>query len=130
MTGSQFCFLNIAAVGFIDNNSIRHFHDTSLNPLQFITSTGFYGIGIKEIWDMIYEYFAFVKANGYFEYRRNEQAKYWMYESINEHLRDSFYNNEKIISMLAAKEEEVLNGKLTSFVAAKKLLDAYFSTLK
>jgi hypothetical protein len=24
----------------------------------------------------------------------------------------------------------VLNGKLTSFVAAKKLLDAYFSTLK
>ena len=52
------------------------------------------------------------------------------YESINEHLRDSFYNNEKIISMLAAKEEEVLNGKLTSFVAAKKLLDAYFSTLK
>ena len=28
-----------------------------------------------------------------FEYRRNEQAKYWMYESINEHLRDSFYNN-------------------------------------
>ena len=40
------------------------------------------------------------------------------------------YNNEKIISMLAAKEEEVLNGKLTSFVAAKKLLDAYFSTLK
>ena len=78
----------------------------------------------------ILDWFAFVKANGYFEYRRNEQAKYWMYESINEHLRDSFYNNEKIISMLAAKEEEVLNGKLTSFVAAKKLLDAYFSTLK
>lgn len=40
MTGSQFCFLNIAAVSFIDNDSIRHFHDTSLNPLQFITSTG------------------------------------------------------------------------------------------
>ena len=103
--------------------------DSGWSP-KVMTYSGFYGIGIKEIWDMIYEYFAFVKANGYFEYRRNEQAKYWMYESINEHLRDSFYNNEKIISMLAAKEEEVLNGKLTSFVAAKKLLDAYFSTLK
>lgn len=33
---------------------------------------GFYGIGIKEIWDMIYEYFVFVKVNGYFEYCRNE----------------------------------------------------------
>ena len=79
---------------------------------------------------MVDEYFAFVKANGYFEQRRNEQAKYWMYESINEHLRDSFYNNETIASMLAVKEEEVLNGKLSSFVAAKMLLDAYYDTLK
>ena len=38
---------------------------------------------------MIYEYIDFVE-NGYFEYRRNEQSKYWMYESINEQLRDSF----------------------------------------
>jgi LAO/AO transport system kinase len=28
--------------------------------------------------------------------------------------------------MLAAKEREVLNGQLTSFVAAKKLLDTYY----
>ena len=70
---------------------------------------------------MVDEYFAFVKANGYFEQRRNEQAKYWMYESINEHLRDSFYNNETIASMLAVKEEEVLNGKLTSFCCGKEV---------
>ena len=46
--------------------------------------SGFYGNGIKEVWDMVYEYFDFVKQNGYFQYRRNEQSKYWMYESINE----------------------------------------------
>ena len=103
--------------------------DSGWSP-KVLTYSGFYGLGIKEIWDMVDEYFAFVKANGYFEQRRNEQAKYWMYESINEHLRDSFYNNETIASMLAVKEEEVLNGKLTSFVAAKKLLDAYYDTLK
>jgi len=33
-----------------------------------------------------YEYIDFVKTNGYFEYRRNEQSKYWMYETINEQL--------------------------------------------
>ena len=44
--------------------------------------------------------------------------------------RNTYYNNETIASMLAVKEEEVLNGKLTSFVAAKKLLDAYYDTLK
>ena len=91
--------------------------------------SGFYGIGIKEIWDMIYEYVAFAKGNGYFDYRRNEQAKYWMYETINEHLRNSFYQNSTIVDMLKATERSVLNGEKTSFVAAKQLLDTYFALL-
>ncbi len=97
---------------------------------QVLTYSGFYGLGIKEVWDMVYEYIDFVKANGYFEFRRNEQSKYWMYETINEQLRDSFYHNAKIESMLADKESQVLQGNLTSFVAAKKLLDTYFEELK
>ena len=79
---------------------------------------------------MIYEYIDFVKANGYFEHRRNEQSKYWMYESINEQLRDSFYQNPTIEAMLAHQEQQVLQGNLTSFVAAKHLLDTYFGELK
>lgn len=102
--------------------------DSGWTP-QVLTYSGFYGLGIKEIWDMIDAYFEFVKANGYFEYRRNEQAKYWMYETINEALRDRFYHNEQMVAQLRAKEEEVLNGQLTSFVAAKKLLDAYYQMI-
>ena len=97
---------------------------------QVLTYSGFYGIGIAEIWKMIYDYIDFVKRNGYFEHRRNEQAKYWMYETINEHLRDSFYNNPKIADMLPRKELAVLSGGLTSFVAARQLLDAYFAEMK
>lgn len=97
---------------------------------QVLTYSGFYNIGVKEVWDMVYAYIDFVKDNGYFEYRRNEQSKYWMYESINEQLRDSFYHNPAVSSMLPGKEKEVLTGNLTSFVAAKRLLDAYFSEIK
>lgn len=97
---------------------------------QVMTYSGFYNIGVEEIWDMVYKYFDFVKANGYFEHRRNEQAKYWMYETINEHLRDSFYQNERIAAMLAGQEQEVLNGRTTSFAAAKRLLDTYFEEMK
>ena len=75
-------------------------------------------------------YIDFVKDNGYFEYRRNEQSKYWMYETINEQLRDSFYHNPQIEAMLTGKEKQVLQGNLTSFVAAKNLLDTYFAELK
>ncbi len=87
--------------------------------------SGFYGLGIKEVWDMIYEYFDFVQANGYFSHRRNEQAKYWMYESINEHLRNSFYNNPVIEQKLIEAERSVLAGEKTSFVAANELLKIY-----
>ncbi len=103
--------------------------DSGWTP-QVLTYSGFYNIGVKEVWDMVYEYIDFVKDNGYFDYRRNEQSKYWMYESINEQLRDSFYQNSRIAAMLAEKEQQVLNGNLTSFVAAKNLLDTYFEEKK
>jgi LAO/AO transport system kinase len=78
---------------------------------------------------MIYEYFDFVKQNGYFDYRRNEQSKYWMYESINEHLRLNFYNNALIRNELPVAERSVLAGLQTSFTAAQGLLDEYFKQL-
>ena len=78
---------------------------------------------------MIYQYIDFVKANGYFDYRRNEQSKYWMYESINEHLRLNFYNNPIIKAQLQPAEQTVLQGLKTSFVAAQDLLDEYFRIL-
>ncbi len=92
--------------------------------------SGFYGLGIKEVWDMIFEYVDFVKGSGYFEHRRAEQAKYWMYESINEQLRNGFYNNETIAALLPRAERAVLDGQQTSFIAAKHLLDTYFGLLK
>ena len=97
---------------------------------QVLTYSGFYNIGVKEIWDMVYAYIDFVRKNGYFEHRRNEQAKYWMYETINEHLRDSFYQNPEIASLLPLQEKDVLEGRATSFSAARKLLEMYFSGLK
>jgi LAO/AO transport system kinase len=92
--------------------------------------SGFYGLGIKEVWDMIYEYIDFVKANGYFDYRRNEQSKYWMYETINEQLRSSFYNSSLIQDHLQEAERKVLTGRQTSFAAAGDLLDMYFENLR
>ena len=96
---------------------------------QVLTYSGFYGIGIKEVWDMVYAYIDFVRQNGYFDHRRAEQAKYWMYESINENLRDSFYQNPTIETMLKAEERSVLAGEKTSFVAAKQLFDTYLALL-
>ena len=92
---------------------------------KVLTYSGFYELRIKEIWDMVWNYVDYVKGNGYFQLRRNEQAKYWMYESINETLRNSFFNNPIIEEQIVKSEQQVLNGEITSFVAAKKLLELY-----
>lgn len=97
---------------------------------KVLTYSGFYGYGVKEIWEMIFEYFDFVKKNGYFDYRRHEQNKYWMYETIDNAIRNSFYNDPVIGNLLRTMEESVQNGEKTSFVAAHRLLDVYFDNLK
>jgi len=88
------------------------------------------GLGIDTIWNDINEYVDFVKKNDYFEQRRMQQAKYWMYESINEELRNHFYNQKGIKEKLKVFEENVLHRKTNSFLAARILLDEYFKEKK
>lgn len=97
---------------------------------EVITYSGYYELGIDMVWDMIDRYFEYVKKTGYFERRRNEQAKYWMIETINEQLRNKFYNTPEVRTLLEQKEMRVLNNEQTSFTAAKEVLDLYFSLLK
>ena len=93
---------------------------------EVLTYSGYFELGIPEVWDMIDRYFAFVDANGYFERKRSEQARYWMYETIDEQLRANFYNNPEIERMLAEREARVLSNRQSSFTAARDILDHYF----
>jgi len=81
--------------------------------------------GVMDVWKNVEEYVAFTKQNGYFEHHRTEQAKYWMYETINAALLNGFYQNEKMEKLLQRAEQQVLNNELSSFIAANNLLDAY-----
>lgn len=83
--------------------------------------------GIPEIWNMVKRYIEFVKGNNFFDYKRNSQSKYWMYETINQQLKANFYQNLEIQKLLAESETKVLSNELSSFVAAKQLLDKYFN---
>lgn len=84
------------------------------------------GKGVAEVMEMVYEYMAFTRENGCFNQKRARQARYWMYESINEQLRNHFYQDPHIRELLEKKEAQVLNDEISSFAAAQALLDAYF----
>ena len=96
---------------------------------EVLTYSGYYELGIAEVWDMIDRYFAFVKANGYFERKRHEQARWWMFETINEQLRKNFYENPEVEALLARREADVLANRRSSFAAASDVLDFYFDKI-
>lgn len=82
--------------------------------------------GLEEVWKGVEEYLDHIEGNGYYSANRNRQNKYWMYESINEALKSSFYQNPQIAERIKEVEQRVLSAKQSSFVAAKELLDLYF----
>lgn len=94
---------------------------------QVLTYSGYYQTGIEEIWLMIENYLAFTKANGYFERKRLQQSAYWLTESIQSMLQQSFYNHPAIQQQLPLFKKQVLNNEATPFVAAKTLMDLFLS---
>ncbi len=96
---------------------------------QVKTCSSLYHKDVDKVWEMVLEYIQLTKGNGYFDDNRRSQAKYWMYESINEQLRNHFYHLAHIKEALKETEAQVLNDKKSSFVAAKELLDNYFKNI-
>lgn len=110
------------------NNALHLFPtpDSGHYP-KVITYSGYYEINIDKINDMIEEYVNFTKQNGYFDYRRNFQNKYWMYQTIDEQIKTHFYNSPIVKESLPQIEKDVLDSKISSFAAARKILNEYFN---
>ncbi|MDE6046566.1 MAG: methylmalonyl Co-A mutase-associated GTPase MeaB, partial [Alistipes sp.] len=84
------------------------------------------GTGLEEVWKGVEEFLDHIEKNGYFKHHRNRQNKYWMYESIDEVLRNSFYHDAEVEARIGDYEERVLSDRISSFIAAKELLELYF----
>lgn len=84
------------------------------------------GLGMESVWKIIRDYKEHTDANGYFQQKRNQQAKMIMYETINQALKSNFYSNQKMKDLLPQIENDLLNSKISSYMAARKLLDMYY----
>ncbi len=84
-------------------------------------------LGIRDIWDEILDYVSTTKQSGYFQNRRLNQSKYWMFQSITESLKDDLFNNHEVQKVLEKAEMDVLNDRISSFAAAKRVLEFYKS---
>jgi LAO/AO transport system kinase len=81
--------------------------------------------GMDALLDLFSEYFGHVNSNGFLEKRRMEQARHWMYTTIQEKLLDGFYRNPVISRQIKEVENSVMEGRITSFQGAVNLIDEY-----
>ena len=81
--------------------------------------------GIAEIWDAVVEHNAWLTSTGQLASCRQQQVKSWMYELIEQALRDEFLQHEGVREKLASFEQDVLAGRLSPFRAARSLIRIY-----
>ena len=83
------------------------------------------GKGITELWKCVLEFVELMRTNGSLAQTRRSQTQKWMHEIIRDGLRQRFESHPAISQRRKTLETDVLEGRITSFRAARELLEAY-----
>lgn len=78
--------------------------------------------GMVEVHNLIQDYIKASKDDLSFEKKRQLQNKFWLFQSIEEHLKDSFYQKPKIQDALQLQLKSIEEHKITPFAAAQYLI--------
>ena len=78
--------------------------------------------GIDTVWEMISDYHADALKNGTFKERRTRQNKNWLQHLITESLNRKLHQNEQVKQLKPELEQKVINGEITPYSAANRLL--------
>ncbi|MEE0899817.1 MAG: methylmalonyl Co-A mutase-associated GTPase MeaB, partial [Bacteroidales bacterium] len=119
----------LAASQYRSALSLFPHNENGWKPVVF-TSSAYTGDGIDKIWETIMEYVAQTKANGHFHKKRNEQNLRILSETINSTLTERFYNSQFIVEKLEQFKQDVLNDRVSAYIAAQELIDGYFDNIE
>jgi len=86
------------------------------------TCSALYNLGLEEIWEMILDYEAKMKASRHFEQNRQQQRLDWMHGLIRFLLESKFYQHKEISSKLAEITPLMLGGNISPVTMAKDLV--------
>lgn len=90
---------------------------------KVVSSSALNSIGIENIWEIIKEHNELCTLNGWFDENRKNQAKYWLNQSINDAIISLFMSDESSKTIYKNLEDDVINGKISPYKAAKNLIE-------
>ncbi len=86
--------------------------------------------GIIKVWEMLTKFQNLTSSNGHFEKNRFSQQKFWLFDSLNQKLKNNFYQNPQLKLELQQKLKLIEEQKMSSFTAADELHNYYLKCLK
>jgi len=89
------------------------------------TASAIKNIGIDTVWNEVVNFKKLVDENGYFLKNRNHQQIQWMYNNINEELKNLFYGSENISNQLKALENDIVTSKISPVKAAEIMIQEF-----
>lgn len=90
-----------------------------------LVSSALQNLNIDKVYSTLEEFVNHTKVNGSFLQKRKKQEKYWLHETITDILLSDFYNSDDLSNNIKEAERKVINGEVSSFEAAEKLIKKY-----
>jgi LAO/AO transport system kinase len=84
--------------------------------------------GIDTVWEEVLKYKQLVTTNGYFIKNRNQQKIRWMYDNINEALKQLFYGSKEIAEQLSVLEKNIISSEISPVKAAEDMIEKFKKT--
>jgi LAO/AO transport system kinase len=81
--------------------------------------------GIDAAWTLISDYIEQANKEGYFTKKRQEQNTFWLLQSIENQLKDQFFQDEVIAKELKTQKALIAANKRSPFAAAEYLLNLH-----
>lgn len=81
--------------------------------------------GLDTLWNHIKSFQNQTQINGYFHHHRQQQAKYWLEESIGQQLKMLFYQHPAVREKFVEIEQQVIRGEISPFKAAAFLMGLF-----
>lgn len=91
------------------------------------TCSSMTNMGLHDIYDTLQEYFDYTGNSEYLIRNRKEQALYWLNENIDQQLKDYFFKHDAVRSELETIKQEVVRGEVSSYQAARRLIERYLN---
>ena len=92
-------------------------------PVNVMTCSALTHHNVPEVWKMVTEHVENIRNSGFLAKKRARQDVQTMYDSIEQALRNDFFENSLIKDMIALTETDVKDKRISAYMAANKLLE-------